>query len=251
LVFLPLLPSADNQNLNRYGDVKPEIAPVTSGYRFVLTYNLINTNPWNPAKTPVEFDTKKNELENALKLWKDNYRKHNSSCPRVLVYILEYLYTRPSLSFLGLKGGDSLRGQCLVELCEKLGFEFFLAGLEREVSGDCDGEDNDEGAWEDMYWRSVRNQEPKIHSITDIKNQWLYLSHIANLQGTELLDEVPLSESHIVQKDPFPDGPNEEDFTGPTGNQGVSATHYYRRSVSPNSDQKPVEILNSWWIRLR
>jgi hypothetical protein len=71
------------------------------------------------------------------------------------------------------------------------------------------------------------------------------------LQGTELLDEVPLSESHIVQKDPFLDGPDEEEFSGPTGNQGVSATHYYRRSVSPNSDQKPVEILNSWWIMLR
>jgi hypothetical protein len=90
----------------------------------------------------------------------------------------------------------------------------------------------------------------KIHTITNIENQWLYLSHIVNLQGTELLDEVPLSESHIVQKDPFPDGLDEEDFSGPIGNQGVSATHYYRRSISPNSNQKPVEILNSCWIRL-
>jgi hypothetical protein len=87
--------------------------------------------------TLVEFDTNKNELENALKLWKHNYRKHNSSCLRVLVYILEHLYTRPSLSFLGLKGGDSLRGQCLAKLCEKLGFEFFHIGLECEVNGNC------------------------------------------------------------------------------------------------------------------
>jgi hypothetical protein len=70
-----------------------------------------------------------------------------------------------------------LSRQCLAELCEKLGFEFFLAELEREVNGNCDGEDNDEGAWENMYWRSVHNQEPKIHTITDIENQWLYLSH--------------------------------------------------------------------------
>jgi hypothetical protein len=53
----------------------------------------------------------------------------------VLVYVLEHLYTRPFLSFLRLKGGDSLRGQCLAELYEKLGFEFFLAGLKREVNG--------------------------------------------------------------------------------------------------------------------
>lgn len=60
-----------------------------------------------------------------------------------LVYILEHLYTKPSLSYSALKAGDGLRGQCLAELCEKLGFEFFLVSLEREVEGTCAYEDNE------------------------------------------------------------------------------------------------------------
>jgi hypothetical protein len=80
-----------------------------------------------------------------------------------------------------------------------------------------------------------------LHTITDIENEWLYLNHIVDLDGTKLFDEIPLSESQIVQEDPFAGDPDEEkDFSGPTGNSGVSATHYYRRSVSLNSNRKPV-----------
>jgi hypothetical protein len=140
----------------------------------------------------------------------------------VLVYILKHLYTKPSLSYSALKGGDSLRGQCLAELCKKLGFEFFLASLEREVEGTCYYEDNDEGAWRDMYWRCVRNEEPEIHTITDIENEQLYLNHIVDLEGTKLFDEIPLCESQIVQEGPFAGDPDEEeDFSGPTGNSGL------------------------------
>jgi hypothetical protein len=230
-----------NQNSHRYGDIKHEIALVTSGYRLVLTYNLINAHS-NPAKTPVEFDTKKNELENALTFWKDNYTKNASDCPKLLVYILEHLYTTFSLSYSRLKGGDALKGQCLAELCGKHGFEFFLAELEFEVEGTCADEDNDEGAWKDMYWRSVHNEEPETHWISEIQNERLSLGHIVDLEGAKLLNTVPLNKSQIVQEDPFSGDPDDEDFSGPTGNCGVSATHYYRRSVSPNSHQKPVVL---------
>lgn len=64
-----------------------------------------------------------------------------------------------------------MRGQSLAELCEKHGFEFFLAELERQVEGACAGEDNEEGAWQDMYWRSVRNEEPVIESV------WVVVKH--------------------------------------------------------------------------
>jgi hypothetical protein len=40
-----------------------------------------------------------------------------------------------------------------------------------------------------------------------------------------------------MQKGPFAGNLDGEDFLGPTGNSGVSATHYYRRSMSLNSDQ--------------
>lgn len=69
-----------------------------------------------------------------------------------------------------------------------------------------------------MYWRSVHNEELEIHTITDIENERLYLNYIVDVEGTKLFDEVPLSDSYILQEDPFPDGPDEEKFLGPTGN---------------------------------
>jgi hypothetical protein len=160
----------------------------------------------------------------------------------LLVYILEHLSTTFSLSYSRLKGGNALKGQCLAGLCRKRGFEFFLAELNFEVEGTCDGEDNEEGAWQDMYWRSVRNKEPEIHMITEVENERLSLRHIVDLEGTKLSNTVPLSKSQIMQEDPISGDPDDEDFSGPTGNYGVSATHYYHRSVSRNSHQKPVVL---------
>ena len=112
---------------------------------------------------------------------------------------------------------------------------FYLAKLERRVEGECGGESNEESDWQDMYWRARRNEEPDSHYITEVTGEWLGLQRVVELDGTKGLDIAPLSEHQIVQEDPFNDDPDEEDFSGPTGNEGVSATHFYHRSVSPNS----------------
>jgi hypothetical protein len=224
--------------------VKHEITEVTSGYRFVLTYNLINTNPEKPAKVPIELSSKIGELEDVLLFWKHSYREKASGCPTVLAYILEYLYTEQSLSYPGLKGYDHLRCECLLDLCKKHGFIIYLAKLERRVDGECGDEDNEEYAWSEMYWRARRNEEPDVHYITEVSEEWLELQYIVELDGTKLLDFVPLSESQIVQDDPFDSDPDEEEFSGPTGNSGVSATHFYHRSVSPDFLLLPFAIKN-------
>ncbi len=131
--------------------MKHEITEVTSGYRLVLTYNLINANPESPAQVPIALAGKMKELEEALVFWKDNYKINASNCPTVLAYILEHLYTEQTSSYSGLKGGDRLRGLCLSELCKKHRFLFYLAKLERQVDGECGGEDNEEGSWQEMY----------------------------------------------------------------------------------------------------
>lgn len=215
--------------------MKHEITEVTSGYRFVLIYNLINTNPKKPAKIPIELTRKMEDLEDVLSFWKDSYAENASGCPTVLSYILDYSYTEQSLSYLRLKGFDRLRGECLLELCKKHGFLIYLAKLERRVEGECGDEDNNEGGWQEMYWRARRNEEPGMHDITEVTEEWLELQYIVELDGTKLLDRVPLRESQIVQDNPFDGDPDEEDFSGPSGNEGVSATHFYHRSVSPNS----------------
>jgi len=217
---------------SRYGDVTHEIKEVTAGYRLALTYNLVNTNPENLVKVPAEFDKEQRQLENIFALWKDQSRKNSVDCPKILAYVLEHLYTNWSLSLSGLKGGDGLVGQRLSELCKEHGFLFYLAKVNRRIDGDCGNEDNEED-WAEMYWRARRNEEPDFHDITDICEESLDLQHVVDLNGTKLLDESPLDMSQIVQEDPFDGDPNEEEFSGPTGNEGVSASHFYYRTVSP------------------
>ena len=116
--------------ISRYGDVQHRIMEVTSSYRFVQTYNLSNLELENPTKLPADFESKRNELENTLILWKDGFKKNEPGCPSSLAYILEHLYTSKTLSYAGLKAGDAVRAEYLHELCGKHGFLFFLAKLE-------------------------------------------------------------------------------------------------------------------------
>lgn len=199
---------------------------MTSGYRFVLTYNLIYSNDRRPPPL-ASFDVKKKELEDILEVWKKDFKQETPHCPEMLVYILEYLYTQPSLSYVGLKGCDAVVGQCLAELGKEHGFIVYLAGLEKGETGECEDVDARE-----TYWRLRDNTEPRIHQILSTRKEWLELKHIVNLEGTELFNRVSLSESQIIQDDPFNGHPDEEYYGGPAGNQGVSATHWYRKSVS-------------------
>jgi hypothetical protein len=210
--------------------VKHEITPVISGHRLVLTYNLISSNPRET--TPVSFAVQKEQLSRAIGNWKEKFEQNARDCPKVLVYILNHLYTKSSLSYAQLKGGDNAIGQCLDEVCAKYNFLFLLAQVEHEETGRCWGESNEESEWEEMYWRARNNQEPEIHTIHDPEEEWTDLKNIVNLEGKQALERAALDPSQIVQEDPFSDQADKEDFSGPTGNEGVTATHYYHRSVS-------------------
>jgi hypothetical protein len=210
---------------------------VSAGYRLVLTYNLINANPHNPAKVPAQFDAKKKQLDEVLTLWKDDCRKTTTGVPKVLAYILQHLYTEQTLCLSGLKGGDSLAGHCLSELCSKHGFSLYLAMVEYQKEGECGDEDNEERAWEEMYWRARRDEEPEYHNITGVEGELLEIRNVVDLNGTKLLDRVPLEMLQIVPENSFEGAPGKEDFSGPTGNSGVSATHFYHRSVSSTFPQ--------------
>ncbi|KAK5214727.1 hypothetical protein LTS03_011672, partial [Exophiala xenobiotica] len=232
-----ILHTADSSEFNYtylcwYADVKHEIMRVNAGYRLVLTYNLVNANLHNPAEAPAQFDGEKKQLETVLALWKDQCRKTTTGSPKVLACVLQHLYTAQTLCSSGLKGGDCTVGHCLSELCQKQGFSLYLAMVEYGKEGECRDEDNDETAWEEMYWRACRNEEPDYHDITDVDSEWLELRQVVDLNGTKLLDRVPLEMSQIVPEMSFEGAPSREEFSGPTGNEGVSATHWYRRSAA-------------------
>jgi 2OG-Fe(II) oxygenase superfamily len=217
-----------------YSDVTHEVKTVTSGYRLVLTYNLIH----QPLAALLERQDKNSaKLISLLESWAvlcdevypsknepvewlpDEYND-NDDCPRALLYTLDHQYTSAELSFSRLKGIDQGQVSEARRACEKTGFSVFLVNIEKSEMGAVEED------WDSGYDRDSH------HYISDLIESSLFLSHIIGPKGRITFSkEVTINNAIFVQEDPFPDEPDHEDFTGFTGNEGATATHIYRLTV--------------------
>jgi hypothetical protein len=137
--------------------------------------------------------------------------------PTALVFLLEHQYTDASLRYDGMKGHDQQVASHLLEVCGEAGFGFYLANLKQTVGGGCD-EDGD--------------SDCSYHVIGEEFNWATTLTRIVELDGTEIAQNFDFDEKHFVRETPFDDVlPDSEDYSGYTGNEGVSATHFYHRTV--------------------
>ncbi|KAI1135202.1 hypothetical protein F5Y05DRAFT_395929 [Hypoxylon sp. FL0543] len=122
-----------------FSDVTHEVKPLKSGYRLVLTYNIIQTRG-----TPLSagmIGKQSAELGAVLTRWK-------SKLPHVdrLILTLEHLYTKQALSLTSLKGRDRAVCQTLYEVGLDCGFTIFLGTMTRTRIRDSDygyGEETD------------------------------------------------------------------------------------------------------------
>jgi hypothetical protein len=200
----------------RFADVTHEVKPVLSGRRLVLTYNLIHT-------TLQVYELTSGANKGILKLktlftwWKDNL-KRGASISKALAYVLEHQYTAASLAFDGLKGHDQQVVAHIRELCEKERIYLYLANMDVTIVGGCDEDASDGG---------------RYHPIIQDTDRSVTLKRVVQLDGVEVANDLDLDESLFVQNKPF-DGqkPDKEEYSGFTGNEGVSATHFYHRTVS-------------------
>ena len=205
-------------------DVTHEVRPVTSGCRFVLTYNLIYT-----AQGSVQFaadladDTIR--LQNILSLWNTSFQGPEATSPKILAYMPCHKYTDANLNYVLLKGRDQQTVHSLLEACRKEDFCFFLANLVREVSGDCNMviECDMDGQHQECYDDDGRF---KIHAIEGQHDQKVYLSKVIDPHGSVIGTDMTIDEENNVQKDPFARAPDKEDCTGDT------VTQIHRNTVS-------------------
>ncbi len=102
-----------------YGDCRHQVKPVTSGYRVVLTYNLLLRG--EPARSGVDLDP---ELVGQLASCLD---EHFSGGPDRLVYLLDHEYTRRGLDWSRLKGADARRAMLLREAADHAGCDVVVA----------------------------------------------------------------------------------------------------------------------------
>ena len=192
----------DLSALSWYADVTHEFKPLTSGYRLVLTYNLVQDLSLVKPSANLMMKTKK-RLKSLLATWQSDYSHQEQ-----LIYILDHKYTGNSLRLETLKGRDAAVGKYLNDVCMENGIFFLLAHMTRST---CNGED---------YY----NEREEV--------EFLELSTIVTASGKFLQLGFDVHEGNILTEDPFRRDPDSESEGGYTGNEGMPSTYRYHDSVS-------------------
>ncbi|EXJ91766.1 hypothetical protein A1O3_00316 [Capronia epimyces CBS 606.96] len=191
-----------------YSDVLHEVKPVTQGYRLVLVYNLVKRNP-TTMLMPLSLTSHQDRLVAVLRQW---FVEPNApQWPEYLVHRFEHQYTQASLRPDLLKGADLEQTRYLKAAAAELGFSLYLATLERTVI-------EDEEAEEEI-------------------DRTAALKHVVTMDGVRVDDPksdkgMVIPEDHLLADDDVRlDEADDEDHSGYTGNEGVTATCFYRDTV--------------------
>jgi hypothetical protein len=184
-----------------YGDVPHEVKPLTTGYRLVLTYNLVHgISQMKPSAGRLEQGRRR--FENLLRKW-----QADCSYEETLLFILEHKYTINSLRLDALKGRDAALGRHLNDVCARNGVFFLLAQMTYVIHG------------EDEYYGD------------EVEDGDISLSHIVTPCGGEIIPSMRVSENSILTADAFgrdADSIEEAEFTG---NEAMPSTYTYRDTV--------------------
>jgi len=230
-----------------YADVSHEVKPVTSGNRLVLIYNLVQTNSTMHTSASI-ITSLDGRLKAILSEWNLACNTVHEGFPRFLIYKLSHEYTKAALSFDFLKGSDNITVRQLINATEDEDFTFYLAHVEKEVLGSCDESEYYGSGWYGGYESDSEDVESEeenptktrssssasigeYHKIVEVINNSLKLTRVVEQDGQEVADDVEIDIDDIAQGNIFKRAPNDEDYSGYTGNEGVSTTHFYHDSV--------------------
>ena len=167
----------DAEDFNRFADVLHSVQPVTSGYRIVLTYNLVAKGVHAPPSLQ-SLQVHVNQVRRTLKKWK------KTSQPEFLVYTLQHEYTHASLRASALKGLDVHRVQCIMHLQKELGLRLCLGSLEKEVFGNCEGTYNEYNGWSDG---EDEDEDDGHHHIDEEIESSFKLKNVVDLDGNVVI----------------------------------------------------------------
>lgn len=179
---------------NRYADVEHSVKPVASGYRMVLTYNLVASDAQFPSASTL--GDKSTRVGKILERWQDLGGESISAQSMSLAYILKHEYTQASLRVGLLKGKDRDKWRFLYQACSARDCRLYLAQLEYTRSGGCDDDGHE------------------YHSIADDCSTSLKLPFVYDENGLEVASGLELDASQVVQKTAFAGAPDDEEYSG-------------------------------------
>ncbi|KAI6782749.1 uncharacterized protein J7T54_000892 [Emericellopsis cladophorae] len=218
-----------------YSDVIHELRPVTSGHRWVLTYNLALAEEPNPEKPLLTAGLIQEghapaaqRLRETTTRWLDGPR--NS---RYIYHVLDHDYTEAQYSLKALKSVDRARTSALKQACEDLPVDLFLALLEKEEMGSVEflGHDRRRRRYYDDELEEL-DDGAGPHALQDISDTQYRVKTLFDFDGTLVSERLGLSNNDLTTPDIWYDVHDcEEAYEGYMGNSGPSAIHWYHISA--------------------
>ncbi|MEQ6122454.1 2OG-Fe(II) oxygenase [Reichenbachiella sp. MALMAid0571] len=192
-----------------YADCDHEIRPLTSGYRVVLVYNLIQLKVGKQIHLePLEKHVTK--LANLLKA----DANHTDMVPRII--LLGHQYTPENFSTEGLKLDDRTRAEALLRAARQAGYYAKMCLVTSYKAGTpaYDGYGYEDGSDEDTV-------------IEDVYDESLYIEHWLN-EGVPPLRNITFEENDLLASFHLDDDePIVKESTGYMGNYGPDIMHWY------------------------
>ncbi|KAF4985664.1 hypothetical protein FGRMN_11132 [Fusarium graminum] len=215
-----------------YSDVSHEVQPVTSGYRWILAFNLALDQSLPPPAAGYSSGQIRS-IRHCIRRWlaQDKQARPN----RYVYHVLDHEYTEANVSFRSLKGDDSTRISALVEACRGLPVTFFIALLEKKEFGSVYMDPWLKGKKRRWYEDEIDyGEDPNsYHELEDIFEVSYEPKIIKDTFGFTVTNTLKLKVDDLLDEDCFEDIEAEEDYEGFMGNsvrnyRGPTATHWYR-----------------------
>jgi hypothetical protein len=220
-----------------YADCRHHVRPVTSGYRVVLTYNLLLEGDTLAAAAGRADPGLTTELASCL-----NEHFGDSDEPTRLVYLLDHEYTQHGLSWARLKGDDASRAAMVRAAAHAADCEVALALAEIQETWSA----YEAGSWEPQGWRGRNwddDQEDDEDEYDDGDSSDDYELQELIESATSLdwwLDEsgeatpasLTVDDEEVCASTPTANlSPHESSYEGYMGNYGNTLDRWYRRAA--------------------
>jgi hypothetical protein len=220
-----------------YADCRHHVRPVTSGYRVVLTYNLLLEGDTVAAAAGRADPGLTAELANCL-------TEHfgDSHEPSRLVYLLDHEYTQHGLSWARLKGDDASRAAMVRAAAHAADCEVALALADIQETWSAyeadswerrgwhgqhrDDEEDDEDEYDDGDSSDDDYELQELIESTTSLDWWLDES------GDATPASLTVDDDEVCASTPTADlSPRESSYEGYMGNYGNTLDRWYRRAA--------------------
>ncbi len=216
-----------------YADCRHQVEPVTSGYRVVLTYNLLVRGD---AVASAGVDP---GVVTALTDCLAEHFAGSADKPGRLVYFLDHEYTQRALGWARLKGDDAGRAALVRSATQAAGCEVTLALAEVQETWNASEPEQSWGRgryggryWDDGDEDSDGETESGEYELEELIDSAMTLNSWLEESGEVVPTSLSVADTEVCATIPTGDlSPHSSSYEGYMGNYGNTLDRWYRRAA--------------------